>query len=230
MDMKVNAEITANREIKIYVDLSEENEGASTSNPNAWVSNIEIFNTKSYLDGVAVYQKEYESTGQGAFVSPLVMTDHDLNLFDTLVNTDNCHSTDMLNDIIIVNVTLGYSDSYEITHDCSCNDKYAKTIALYYPCPIYSEAINAIGGCNCKDMCEDNLPYGFMYALLKKKAIDMCIECGHYDQACRYYLKFYKTDNCNCTKPCGCGNKSGSSTEYTATTDKSTTKNCGCHG
>lgn len=229
--MKVNAEITANREIKIYVDLSEENEGASTSNPNAWVSNIEIFNTKSYLDGVAVYQKEYESTGQGAFVSPFIMTDHDLNLFDTLVNTDNCHSTDMFNDIIIANVTFGYSDSYEITHDCSCNDKYAKTIGLYYPCPIYSEAINAIGGCNCKDMCEDNLPYGFMYALLKKKAIDAYLECGHYDQACRYYLKFYKTDNCNCQKkPCGCGGQSGYSTEYTASTQRSTTKNCGCHG
>lgn len=86
----------------------------------------------------------------------------------------------MFNDIIIANVNFGYKPAYEATHDCS-SVIHSKTVSIYYPCPLYAGAISAIGGCNCKDMCEENLPYGFMYALLKKKAIDVCLSCGHYD-------------------------------------------------
>ena len=114
------------------------------------------------------------------YVNPFVITEHDLNVFDNVVNQGNCHPTDIFNDIIIVNVAFGYNPYYEANHSCG-EVVYTKTLAIYYPCPLYQGAINAIGGCNCKDMCEDNLPYGFMYALLKKKAIDACLACGHYD-------------------------------------------------
>ena len=230
--MKINAEITSNRELKINVDLSTENEGSSSGNPNVWVSGIEIFNTKSYLDNASVYYKEYDSTGTGVFPNPFVITDHDMNTFDSVVNTEHCHPTDIYNDIIIANVSFGYNTQYEANATCCSDTPASRTIVIYYSCPLYDNAIKAIGGCNCKDMCEENLPYGFMYALLKKKAIDMCLECGHYDMACRYYIKFFKTDDCNCQKKgCGCGNGSSSSSGYTATTNNSTTtKNCGCNG
>lgn len=229
--MNINAEITSNRELKVYIDLEEENTDTSSSDPNAWVQNIEIFNTHSYLDGVEIYSKTYKDYSvQGdtnpEFVNPFVITDHDLNIFEATLHTDSCYPTDMFNDIIIVNVNINYKDTYQMTHDCGCNNKYLRSIVLYYPCPIYDRTMAQMNGCNCKDICEDNLPYDFMYALLKKKAIDACIGSMHIEQACRYYIKFFKQDSCNCVKlQCGCGNS-----ESPIAKKVKTTSNCGCHG
>ena len=229
--MKINAQITQDRELKIDVDLSEEN----STTRNVWVTNIEIFNTHSYLDGVSVYQKrfrDYNTPGDTnpEFTNPFVIAELNMNTFDSITNEGNCHSTDIFNDIMIVNVSFGYSVSYQANSTCCSQTPSVSTIALYNSCTVYSYAINAISECNCKDMCEDNLPYGFMYALLKKKAIDACLECGHYDQACRYYIKFFRQDNCNCQKPCGCSDKSKPKTTNSENTQTTVTKKCNCNG
>ena len=223
--MKANAEITNIRDLKIYVDLTEENTGGT----NAWVSHIDIYNTNSYLDNTTIYQKDYDASTTVFPTSGLVLSEHDLNLFDTLVNEESCHTTDLLSDIIIIQIAFEYSPTYEANH--TCNELvYSTTLALYYPCPLYDAAFKAMSGCSCNDMCEDNLPYGFMYALLKKKAIDCCLGAGHYDQACRYFNKFFKNDPCNCVKKdCGCGSSS-SNTAATTTAQQTTSRNCGCHG
>lgn len=223
--MKANAEITKDRNLEIHVDLSQENQSSAL---NAWVSHIEIFNTNSYLDGICIYQKDYDNSSNMFPTDGLVLSEHDLNLFDTLVNEESCHTTDLLNDIIIINLAFEYNTTYEANH--TCNELVrTTTMSLYYPCPLYQNAMSAMQGCSCKDMCEENLPYGFMYALLKKKAIDCCLGAGHYDQACRYFNKFFRNDPCNCVKKdCGCG--SGSSNNMVASSSATTTKNCGCHG
>ena len=48
--MKANAEITKDRNLKIYVDMSEENSGPRT--PDMWVTHVDIYNTNSYPDGI----------------------------------------------------------------------------------------------------------------------------------------------------------------------------------
>lgn len=79
-----------------------------------------------------------------------------------------------------------------------------------------------------------------MYALLKKKAIDINLECGDYEKACRYYIKFYKGDICHCQKQsCGCQNKTQTTQEDASSAVASSTnkasgvvvsKSCGCNG
>lgn len=237
--MKINAEITPNRELVVHFDFPENTQ----QNPhNVWVGDIEVFNTRSYLDGICVYKKTYDPdiaedqttySDVTEFITDFSISEHDINLYDTLMhnnNTDGCHSTDMFNDIMIVSVTFGYDAQYWASFSCCKDTPATKTVALYYPCTIYSRAMKAMSGCSCKDMCEDNLPYGFMYELLKKKAVDSCIGSGDYDMACRYYMKFFRNDGCNCIdKGCGCGNGS-ESYGLTAQSSGSTSKNCGCHG
>ena len=212
--MKINAEITSNNELKVHFDFPENTQQQPN---NVWVGYIEIFNTRSYLDGIPVYEHTYDpdidtdnTTFDGVMqISDLSLTGHEINLYETLVhdrNGNNCYPTDLFNDIIIINVTFGYSTTY-LANTSSCSEAPATmTVALYYPCPIYERAINSINGCSCNDMCENNLPYGFMYELLKKKAVDSCLKSQHYDMACEYYIKFFKKDGCGCVKKgCNCG-------------------------
>lgn len=110
--MKVNAEITSTRNLNIYVDMSNENQD-SLRTPNMYVTNIEIYNTSSYLDGIPVYQKEYDSLVNLFPSEGLTLSEHDLNLFDTLVNEGSCHTTDLMNDIIIINFAFAYIPTYE---------------------------------------------------------------------------------------------------------------------
>lgn len=224
LDDNIKLSIGKDRTMTLSVDLSEYNTDVQTMK----VSAITIYNTRSYLDNIPVMEITEDSVVwtqdiEDASKFELTLSEQNLNQYDAINNGDSCHNTDMLNDIIIVQLTFDYNASFVQNHPC-CDTTSTAEIAGYYPCPIYSRAINSIGNSFDKCSCEESLPYGFVNELLKKKAIDACISAGHYNRACWYYSKFYKIDNCNCS--CNGGQKSGSNTF----SSKSTKSNCGCHG
>lgn len=199
--MKISAEITFNRELNLTFDFPE-NTGQTT---NVWVAYLRIFNTRSYLDGISVYEKTFdedmdqnETTPPSNPITHFTISEHDINIFESIMHdvelSSGCYSTDLMNDIMTVEVTLGYSTEYIANSSCCNNTPRTKTIVIYNSCGIYDQAVKSITGCDCKDMCEENLPYGFMYTMLKKKAVDSCLGSMHLDMACRYFLKFFKND------------------------------------
>lgn len=149
-----------------------------------------------------------------------MITESEMNAYAEAVYDNQCYQTNIFNDMIVVRLEFEYSVEYEADHDCGELVRN-KTMALYYPCPIYGLAVNKISGCDCDNVCEDNLPYGFMYELLKKKAVDVNIMSGNIDLACRYFMKFYIKNPCTCVPPCGCEGSNGVIRQ---------TKKCGCNG
>lgn len=227
--MKASARISKDKKLTISVDLSSENKSlVNASTNNAWVSKVELYNTNSYLDDVVIFSRTYNGTTNVFPEEGLVLDENQLNTFQEALNGSGKYDTDMHNDIIVAELTFGYNPNYEIVSECADNP-YSRTVATYYPCPLYNSAISAAmqskGGC-CDESCTDSIPYGFMYALLKKKLIDVCIESGCIDKACRYFLKFFKTDNCMCqNSDCDCSQQKQDGKD-----DNIRTRNCNCHG
>ena len=114
---------------------------------------------------------------------------------------------------------------------------------MYEPCRIYRQVMSHAGqlyGCGC---CDGDLPYKFMYGLLKKKAVDMSIGCGYIEQACVFFNRFFGDATCASKTRCrSCGTVSsfagGSSTtvsfgdrdEQTEPSSNVKPKKCGCNG
>lgn len=86
------------------------------------------------------------------------------------------------------------------TEDTPCGMKDAITLGVVYnKLPIYNVAmkyINSIEGCN--------IPREFMDFIFRKKAFETCLEVGNYNQAIKYWNKFFtnikesQVSNCDC--------------------------------
>lgn len=86
------------------------------------------------------------------------------------------------------------------TEDTPCGMKDAVTLGVVYnKLPIYNAAmkyINSIEGCD--------IPREFMDFIFRKKAFETCLEVGNYNQAIKYWNKFFtdikesQISNCNC--------------------------------
>ena len=86
------------------------------------------------------------------------------------------------------------------TEDTPCGMKDAVTLGVVYnKLPIYNismKYINSIEGCN--------IPREFMDFIFRKKAFETCLEVGNYNQAIKYWNKFFtdikesQVSNCNC--------------------------------
>lgn len=86
------------------------------------------------------------------------------------------------------------------TEDTPCGMKDAITLGVAYnKLPVYNAAmkyINSIEGCN--------IPREFMDFIFRKKAFETCLEVGNYNQAIKYWNKFFtyikesQVSNCNC--------------------------------
>lgn len=86
------------------------------------------------------------------------------------------------------------------TEDTPCGMKDAITLGVVYnKLPIYNismKYINSIEGCD--------IPREFMDFIFRKKAFEACLEVGNYNQAIKYWNKFFtdikesQVSNCNC--------------------------------
>lgn len=86
------------------------------------------------------------------------------------------------------------------TEDTPCGMKDAITLGVVYnKLPIYNismKYINSIEGCD--------IPREFMDFIFRKKAFEVCLEVGNYNQAIKYWNKFFtgikesQVSNCNC--------------------------------
>lgn len=86
------------------------------------------------------------------------------------------------------------------TEDTPCGMKDAVTLGVVYnKLPIYNismKYINSIEGCN--------IPREFMDFIFRKKAFETCLEVGNYNQAIKYWNKFFtdikesQVSNCDC--------------------------------
>ncbi len=86
------------------------------------------------------------------------------------------------------------------TEDTPCGMKDAITLGVAYnKLPAYNAAmkyINSIEGCN--------IPREFMDFIFRKKAFETCLEVGNYNQAIKYWNKFFtdvkepQVNNCDC--------------------------------
>lgn len=84
--------------------------------------------------------------------------------------------------------------------DTPCGMKDAVTLGVVYnKLPIYNismKYINSIEGCN--------ISREFMDFIFRKKAFETCLEVGNYNQAIKYWNKFFtdikesQVSNCNC--------------------------------
>lgn len=91
--------------------------------------------------------------------------------------------------------------------DTPCNQLQTKA-AVYYKCNIYNKLLSNFNELN--DPCNGLNTSKLVDGLLKKKAIDTCIESCNIDLAVQFWNKFY------CRKD-------------TVSTNITTSK-CGCHG
>lgn len=161
---------------------------------------INIYNYKSFIDDKPIFSinvqgNHYEGT----------ITESNINAMNSVLN-DSYYTVDLHHSLIIVVVTVEYNPYYSAQQPCC--DSGVFTFATYYPCTIYNKILPTVR--ELEQEC-NAVPMNFIDGLLKKKAIDVCIEAGHFEQACKYWCKFYTQG----------GSTIGSS---------SSGGGCGCHG
>ena len=205
------------------------------------------FRDGQHEDGVTITEIEVYNSDKGL---SCVMTVNEQNPYGEIsidraninayVNThEDAVDIDFSKDLAIIQVHFDYTSEYYAQHGCQDTPDFI-TAALYDKCNVYSHVMKFANQLKACPVCEEDLPYKFMYGLLKKKALDASIECGQIDQACRFYNLFFGDRQCDGqSKPCGCGNvlskyrQSISSASGYVDPDRNTpniTKNCRCHG
>ena len=192
MEITKNIYIDNSRNLHLEVTIGQEGQVESMQ--------IDIYNHKSFIDGNPIFHTEVEGNHYEDTI-----TESNINAMDQVLN-NSCYSVDLHHSLIIVVVTAQYSTEYLAQQ--SCCDSGLFTFATYYPCTIYGNIIPSIG--ELEQDCA--VPKNFIDGLLKKKAIDLCIESGHYEQACKYWCKFYTH---------------GGSTMRSYSSSRG---GCGCHG
>ena len=196
-------EITKNIYIEdgeLHINVTIEGQGAT---PDIYFTNMTIYNNKSFIDGNPIYLKTYSNNETSINE---VLTESNLNAINQ-VRYDSCYPSNVNTGLFIIVFTLDYSPAYQLSHSCSEMPSIL-TFAVYNPCNLYAGLLPSIneleGDCNA-------LPMNFINGILRKKAIDACINAGHFEQACKYWCKFYQH---------------GAATYSSA----STGGGCGCHG
>lgn len=172
MEVTKNIYIDNSRNLQLEVTIGQEGQVETMQ--------IDIYNHKSFIDGNPIFQiKNIEGNHYADTI-----TESNINAMDQVLN-NSCYAVDLHHSLIVVVVTAQYSVEYLAQQ--SCCDSGLFTFATYYPCTVYSNIIPSIG--ELEQECA--VPKNFIDGLLKKKAIDLCIESGHYEQACKYWCKFY---------------------------------------
>ena len=197
MDITKNIYIDSNRNLHLDVAIGQEEEANDIN-----ITSIQIYNHKSFIDGNPIYSIQ---DIHGNHYSQII-TESNINAMDQVLN-NSCYSQNLHNSLIIVVVSVEYNVEYQASHSC-CEAPGFFTFATYYPCAVYNKILPSIR--ELEQECA--VPMNFIDGLLKKKAIDVCIESGHYEQACKYWCKFYT--HCSGTMGSISSNRGG----------------CGCHG
>lgn len=174
---------------------------------NIGFKSIYIYNNKSFIDGNPIYIKTFEGEEEYIQEYNMTITDNDLAIMDQVLN-QSCYYPDILSDLFIIVVSMNYNDEYINNHSCR-ETPSSFTFAVYNPCRLYNGLLPSIG--ELEQDCTQ-IPMNFVNGLLRKKAIDACIEAGHFEQACKYWCKFYQH---------------GAATFSSASTNSG---GCGCHG
>jgi len=182
IDMKTidNTYIDKDRNLHIDIELGNEGDGII-------VESLFVYSNKSFLDnGYWVFSHEFGENERGRKVV-LQYSEGELNTFHM---TDQSglypYSIDLHNNLVIIQVQIEYTTEYHASHTCS-QAPDSLTFAVYYPCKVYNGILPSL-----KELEDDcNIPVNLINGLLRKKAIDTCIRSGHFDQACRYWEKFY---------------------------------------
>lgn len=192
MEVTKNIYIDNSRNLQLEVTIGQQGQVESMQ--------IDIYNHKSFIDGNPIFHTDVQGNHYAGTI-----TESNINAMDQVWN-NSCYAVDLHHSLIIVVVTAHYSTEYLAQQ--SCCDSGLFTFATYYPCTIYNRILPTIR--ELEQEC-NAVPMNFIDGLLKKKAIDVCIESGHYEQACKYWCKFYTHG----------GSTMGSS---------GSRGGCGCHG
>ena len=78
-------------------------------------------------------------------------------------------------DLFIAAVRLDTDMAYAVNNDCLASQIIYH--AIYYPCNIYNRILSHIK--EIENPCNDLQTSGLVDELLKKKAIDLCVESGN---------------------------------------------------
>lgn len=201
MNITKNIYIDSERKLHVYVNITE---GTDDQIDNGiYITSAQIYNNKSYIDGNHIYSIHVENNSHKI---DEVITDSNIAVMDQVLN-ESCYPTDLHKNLLVIVLSLEYSDAYQNSHTCAQTPNVL-TFAVYYPCAVYNKIIPSIR--ELEQECA--IPMNFIDGLLKKKAIDVCIESGHYEQACKYWCKFYA----HCVGTIG--------------SISSSRGGCGCHG
>ena len=176
MEITKNIYIDSDRKLHLSVRIGQE------GSTDATITQIDIYNHKSFIDGNSIYRIE---NIQGNSYTE-VITESNINARDQVLNS-SCYATDLHHSLIIIVVSVDYDNNYAASHSCY-EIPGIFTFAIYYPCAIYNRIFPTVR--ELEQEC-NAVPMNFVDGLLKKKAIDVCIEAGHYEQACKYWCKFY---------------------------------------
>lgn len=198
-------EITKNIYIKnnrLYINASLEGSIVS-SNEQYGFQSVMIYTSKSYIDGSPVYQHVWdENIYQHSYQA--ILTESDLNVMNKVLN-GACYSVDISKELFIIVFSMKYNTEYVASHTCQ-DTPSTYTFAVYDKCNLYNGLLPSIN--ELEDNC-NVLPMNFVNGILKKKAIDACIEAGYYEQASKYWCKFYlhgaATFNSASSNSGGCG-------------------------
>lgn len=202
MEITKNIYIDNQRQLHVYVDITE---GNSDSVDNGiYITSAQIYNNKSYIDGNPIYNIHVDSNSHKI---DEIITDSNIAVMDQVLN-ESCYPTDLHKSLLIIVLSLEYSVEYQSSHTCAQTPNVL-TFAVYYPCTLYTGLLPSIN--ELEQDCTQ-IPMNFVNGLLRKKAIDACIEAGHFEQACKYWCKFYQH---------------GAATFSSASTNSG---GCGCHG
>lgn len=195
-----------NNDNTLHISIGLTNISNSLTQEDLGFQTIYVYNNKSFVDGNPIYIKNLEEQGYPQEYN-ITLTDNDLAIMDQVLN-QSCYYPDILSDLLIIVVSMHYSDSYTNNHSCR-ETPSAFTFAVYNPCRLYNGLLPSIN--ELEQNC-NQIPMNFINGLLRKKAIDACIEAGHFEQACKYWCKFYQH---------------GATTFSSASTNSG---GCGCHG
>ena len=203
-------EITKN----IYIDNSDSTLHISIEltdipeqySEDVWLKALYIYNNKSFVDGNPICIKNLTLQGHIQEYSD-TFTDSALAITDQALN-QSCYYPDILSDLFIIVVSIDYNNQYTSSHSC-IETPSSFTFAVYNPCRLYNGLLPSIN--ELEQDCTQ-IPMNFVNGLLRKKAIDACIEARHFEQACKYWCKFYQH---------------GAATFSSASTNSG---GCGCHG
>ena len=144
----------------------------------AKITNIAVYGTKSYLDGMPVFEKDVEPNSE--YKGTVEMDQNVANNVNEQFHTGE--SIDLSNDIVITVVSLDYDNVFSASESC-CNMPSVWSYAMYDPCKAYSTIfLNSAGMGDSK--CDNEINYALANGLMQKKLIDLCIDRGNYDLAC----------------------------------------------